>query len=179
MLMVQSAILALTRSAPNSTPRDVLCLANEVLYGNIRTRLEKDDHVTFTLLRYTTDGAIVFAGAHEDILIRRRSTGRVDCIRPPGTWLGARPDVRRVTVDSLLRLEDGDVMVLYTDGITEARNARREQFDLDRLVALVESCGEAAPEAIRDRILDAVRRWMAVQDDDISVVVARYCAPQR
>jgi PAS domain S-box-containing protein len=180
MLMLQSAILALTRASPNATPRDVLCGANEVLYDNIRTRLGKDDHVTFTLLRYKADGEIVFAGAHEDILVRRRSTGRVECIRPPGTWLGARADVRRVTVDSLLHLADGDVMVLYTDGVTEARNARREQFDLQRLVAVVEACGDEVPApAIRDRILDAVRAWMTEQSDDMSVVVARHRAPAR
>lgn len=178
MLMVQSAVLSLTRANPKSSPRDVLSLANEVLYDNIRTRLQKDDHITFTLLRYTSNGHLIFAGAHEDILVYRKATGTVDCIRPPGTWLGARHDVRRVTVDSLLQLEDGDVMVLYTDGITEARNASREQFDLHRLVALVEKLGERPVSEIRDGIMSEVRAWMSHQDDDQSVLVARYRAPK-
>jgi PAS domain S-box-containing protein len=177
MLMVQSATLAVTHANPRATPREVLCLVNEVLYDNIRTRLEKDDHVTLTLMRYTVDGSIVFAGAHEDILVWRKASRSIDCLRPPGTWLGARADIRRVTVDSLLRLEDGDLMVLYTDGITEARNAGREQFDLPRLMTLIESIADRPVESIRDAILGAVRMWMTHQDDDMSLLVVRYRAP--
>lgn len=176
MLMVQSATLALTRASPKSTPRDVLCAINEVLYDNIRSRLEKDEHITFTLFRYTKDGRVVFAGAHEDIVILRAATGKADCVRPPGTWMGARRDIRRVTVDSLLQLEDGDVVVLYTDGITEAMNDKRQMFDIDRLCKTVEACSGLSSQEICDGVMDAARAWMKVQDDDMSVVVLRYHA---
>jgi PAS domain S-box-containing protein len=173
MLMVQSATLAVTRAHPTATPRDVYCLVNEVLYDNIRTRLGKDDHVTFTLMRYKTHGSIVFAGAHEDILIWRSATGKVDVVRPPGAWLGARRDVRRVTVDSVLTLQPGDAMLLYTDGVTEAMSADRKQFDIERLVVLFESVGARSPAEIRDAVMGAVHGWMAQQLDDISVLVAK------
>jgi PAS domain S-box-containing protein len=173
MLMVQSATLAVTRAHPSATPRDVYCLVNEVLYDNIRTRLGKDDHVTFTLMRYKTDGNIVFAGAHEDILIWRSATGKVDVVRPPGAWLGARRDVRRVTVDSVLTLQPDDAMLLYTDGVTEAMNADRKQFDIERLVVLFESVGTRSPAEIRDAVMGAVQGWMTQQLDDISVLVAK------
>jgi PAS domain S-box-containing protein len=173
MLMVQSATMALTRANPTATPRDVLCLINGVLYDNIRTRLVSNEHITFTLLRYTTDGRCVFAGAHEDILVFRSRTGMVDCIRPPGTWLGARPDIRRVTVDSILTLEVGDVLLLYTDGITEAMNAERRQFDIDRLTTLLGQVGRESATVIRDRVMREVRAWMIRQDDDMSLLVAK------
>jgi PAS domain S-box-containing protein len=176
MLMLQSATMAVTRGNPDALPRDVLCLINEILYDNIRTRLQKDDYVTFTLMRYTRDGRIVFAGAHEDILVWRAATASVERIRPPGTWIGARRDIRQATVDSLLQLDEGDLVVLYTDGITEAKNARRRQFDIGRLCAVVQATGDQPVERVRDNILHAVRDWMAHQDDDMSLLVARQCA---
>jgi PAS domain S-box-containing protein len=174
MLMVQSAVSAVTRANPDATPREVLCLVNGILYDNIRKRLMTDDHVTFTLIRYRPDGRLVFAGAHEDLLIWRARTGVVERIEPPGTWLGARPDIAYATVDSSVRLEHGDVVVLYTDGITEAMDARRRQFELDRLCKIIEEKGLEPVETIRDAIIDGVREWMAVQYDDMSVLVARH-----
>jgi PAS domain S-box-containing protein len=173
MLMVQSATMALTRANPEAMPRDILCMINDVLYDNIRTRLESKEHITFTLLRYSRDGTCVFAGAHEDILVYRAATKSVDAIRPPGTWLGARQDIRRVTVDSLLKLAVGDVVLLYTDGITEAMNADRCQFDIERLTAVLATCGSESAGVIRDRILREARAWMVKQDDDMSLLVAR------
>jgi serine phosphatase RsbU (regulator of sigma subunit) len=177
MLMVQSATVALARSNPKATPRDLISAINEVLFDNIRTRLQKDDHVTFTLFRYAPNGRLTFAGAHEDIIVVRKRTGVAESIRPPGTWLGARRDIRRVTVDSILELEDGDLFVLYTDGVTEAMDRKRKQFGLDRLCAIVEKHATLTSEEIRDTIVREVRAWMHVQHDDISVFVARYRAP--
>jgi serine phosphatase RsbU (regulator of sigma subunit) len=176
MLMVQSAIAAVAHARPNATPREVVAMANDLLVGNIRERLGHDDHVTLTLLRYQREGHVVFAGAHEDMLLCRRRTRCVERVGTPGTWLGVRRAIDRVFVDSMITLEDGDLLVLYTDGVTEAMNARREQFDIDRLCALIEREQDRPPDAIRDAILAAVRGWMTVQVDDISLVVLRYTA---
>jgi PAS domain S-box-containing protein len=176
MLMVQSAMVAICRARPEATPRDVLSLLNDVLYDNIRERLGTDDHVTFTLFRYAADGRIWFAGAHEDIIIVRHRTGALETIRPPGTWLGARRNVSAVTVNSWLRLEDQDLVVIYTDGITEAMNAAREQFDLHRLCATVLEVRTRTCEEIRDHVMTSVHAWMATQSDDMSLVVIRYRA---
>lgn len=176
MLMLQSALSALTRANPTATPRELVMLLNEVLYDNIRNRLGHDDHVTFTLLKYGKDGHVTLAGAHEDILICRKRTRKIEIMRPAGTWLGARPDISRVTVDSSFNLEDGDLLVLYTDGVTEAMNAQRKQFDIERLWDSIERLQDLSPEQIRDQVLSEVRGWMAEQDDDLTLVVMRYRA---
>jgi serine phosphatase RsbU (regulator of sigma subunit) len=98
----------------------------------------------------------------------------VERIEPPGTWLGAWPDIAYATVDSSVRLEHGDLVVLYTDGITEAMDARRRQFELARLCKIIEETGLEPVETIRDAIISGVREWMAVQYDDMSVLVARH-----
>jgi sigma-B regulation protein RsbU (phosphoserine phosphatase) len=174
MLMVQSIVAALTRDRPDTTPRDVVNVLNHVLYENIRHRLENDEHVTFSLMRFTHDGKIVFAGAHEDIVVLRAS-GEVERITTPGTWLGAIADIERFTFNTEAKLEPGDVMLLYTDGITEATDVHGELFGLDRVCEVLEKHPkDAKVEEIRDDLLDKVARWTHVQQDDVTMLVIRY-----
>jgi sigma-B regulation protein RsbU (phosphoserine phosphatase) len=173
MLMVQSAMSAIVRTQPDGSPRDMLEALNEVLYDNIRKRLVHRDHVTLTLFRLEPDGRVVFSGAHEDLLLRRAGTGVIERIRTPGVWLGAKRGIRSVMVDTTLHLEDGDLMVLYTDGITEARDATGKMFDLDGLVTAVQEVADRSVEDIRDFVLARAQAHLVKQDDDMSVVVVR------
>jgi PAS domain S-box-containing protein len=173
MMMVQSAMAAVVTMRPYGSPRDMVVALNTVLYENIRRRLDARDHVTFSLFRLGEDGRVVFAGAHEDILLWRARSREMERIRTPGVWLGAKRTINDVTIDTSIFLEEGDVMVLYTDGITEARNAAGKQLELDGLVDIVESIVDRSPEEIRDHVLARTRSWMHVQHDDMTVVVVR------
>jgi sigma-B regulation protein RsbU (phosphoserine phosphatase) len=176
MLMVQSCIAALGRDDPGAAPRDLVRVLNLVLYENIRHRLGNDEHVTISVMRYHRSGRVVFAGAHEDIVICRADTGKVETIPTLGPWVGAMRDVSRTVQDEELLLRDGDVMVLYTDGVTEARSDKGEQFGLERLARQVEALHEEPVERIRDAILDEVARFAPRQDDDVTLLVLRYRA---
>ncbi len=172
MLMVQSVVAALVAKDPDASPRDAVTILNRVLFENIRHRLIKDDFVTLSLLR-VTPRRIVFSGAHEHFLVCRARTGVAESIVTPGTWLGVMPDIHRFTVDTALDLEPDDLVVLYTDGITEARNARGEQFGLDRLGAAVQRYRKEPLDEVRNGLLDEVARWRAKQDDDATLVLLR------
>lgn len=175
MLMVQSTVAALCRRSPDEAPREIVRIVNEVLYENIRHRLRKDEHVTMSILRYFRDGRFTFAGAHEDIIVCRKATGLCELFLTPGPWVGAMRDVTAVTVDSQLELRDGDVMVLYTDGVTEAMSSTQEQFGIERICAIVERELGSPVEQIRDAILGAIGTWReAPPDDDLTVVALRY-----
>jgi phosphoserine phosphatase RsbU/P len=173
MMMMQSAMAATVRALPDGTPRELLDVLNEVLFDNIRLRLRTREHVTFTLFRIDPDGRVVFAGAHEDLLIWRARWRQMDRIRTPGVWLGARRGIGNVTIDTAVTLEDGDLMVLYTDGITEARDAAGKQLELDGLIAILEQVIDRTPEEIRDHVVARTRAWMKEQLDDITIVVVR------
>ena len=174
MLMVQSALAATIGSHPDAAPAEIITRLNAVLFDNISGRLAGKEYVTLVLLRYMRDGSIVFAGAHEHILICRRRTGRVEQVATPGPWLGIDRDIRGGAVDNAARLEDGDVLVLFTDGLIEAMNDEGEQFDMPRLCGLVEAHRSELPGAIRDHVLRAVHDWMSEQADDISLLVGRF-----
>jgi len=176
MLMIQSALGALCRKLPDASPRELVLALNALLVDNVRARLGHDEHATLTLYRYTRDGALTFAGGHERALIWRAATGRCAELPAPGPWVGAKQDIAEGTVDSRARLEDGDLLVLYTDGVIEARNGAREQFGVGRLAAEIELRAAAPAAEIRDAILDAVTRFAPVTDDDITVLCARFRA---
>jgi len=74
------------------------------------------------------------------------------------------------------RLERGDVLVLYSDGVIEAANSRGEEFGEHRLIAAVESNMHTEPAQIRDRILRSVREFTGsdVLEDDQTLLTIRY-----
>jgi sigma-B regulation protein RsbU (phosphoserine phosphatase) len=173
MLMIQSVMAALTRQPEARSPRLLVSLLNRVLHDNLRKRMNRDEFATFTLLRLEADGRVTHAGAHEEIVIWRRATGRCERLPTPGTWLGAKRDISRVTVDSTFALDEGDLLVLYTDGITEAMDAQGQQFGLDRLCQAVEAAAGRTPEEVRDQVLAAAMTFAASQADDMTLVVLR------
>ena len=75
------------------------------------------------------------------------------------------------------KLEPGDVLLLYTDGVTEARGGegRRELFGLPRLGAALAEARDGTPEEILRHIRAAVRRFTAhaANDDDVTMVAVK------
>lgn len=176
MMMLQSVVSALVHSNPDAAPRDVLRTVNAVLYENVRQRLRQDEHATLSLIHYRDDGQLWFAGAHEDMLVFRAHSGRVEAVPTSGTWVGATRDIEEATQDASLRLHDGDVLVLYTDGVIEAENASGSQFGVARLIRELEYCGAGSAQLVRDHLLATVTQFMSEQRDDIALLVARYRA---
>ncbi|HKQ70948.1 MAG TPA: SpoIIE family protein phosphatase [Polyangiaceae bacterium] len=177
MLMVQSATAALTRLEHQTSPSALLAVLNEVLVDNVRARLRQDEHVTMSLVRYYAGGRIVYAGAHEEILVCRAETGRCETLRTPGPWMGVRAGAEDVLVDTDLALVQGDVLLLYTDGMIEERNEAREQFGIERLEAALVKHRTEPVTTIRDALMAEVVRFTHVAADDKSVVVIRYLGP--
>lgn len=174
MLMLQSITAALTDTSDAATPAQVLIQANRILHNNVRARMARDEHVTMTLLRFHEDGRVVFAGAHEDLLVLRARAGVCERIETEGAWLGVVADIAGSTRDHELRLEPGDSLVLYTDGVTEAVGAGHEMFGLDRLCAALEGArGRAAPEMLA-ALLASVHAFCGAPTDDVAAMVLRY-----
>ena len=175
MLQTQSATKALILQDPNRSPRDVLAAVNRVLYDNVQHRLGNSEHMTMSLIRYHDDGRFVIAGAHQSLVICRAATGRCECYSAEGTWLGLVEDIRSHTPEHSYKLEEGDLLVLYTDGITEAADAGGELFGLSRLCTEVERLHRRPTEEIRDTLIEGVARWSAKrQDDDATILIVRH-----
>jgi serine phosphatase RsbU (regulator of sigma subunit) len=89
-----------------------------------------------------------------------------------GALLGALPAVKAPEIP--VRLEPGDALVLYTDGVIEARDGDHEEFGTDRLVELVATCAGRTATAIARRIELAVLNHATGTTDDIALLVVRH-----
>ena len=174
MLMVQSSIAAVTGARPHATPAEILALCNDVVFDNVGRRLGRDEYVTLTLLRYTARGHVEFAGAHQDVLVWRAATKRVERVGTPGTWIGIREGIAPSLVNSSLDLHEGDLLVLFSDGIIEAMNDAGELYDIGRLCEAIEEVGAQHPDVIRDHVFASVRRFTPRREDDMTLLLARF-----
>jgi serine phosphatase RsbU (regulator of sigma subunit) len=177
MLMTQSAFAAYFRANPLARPDEVIRGVNDLLNEQIGVRLRDDKYVTSLLLQHTGAGRFVYAGAHEWPLVWRKATGKSEMLEAPGPWLGIKRDLDDIPVSSLA-LARGDLLCLYSDGLIEARDAKGELFDMERL-------GEALERAAHDRdslqdiaddVLQAVTEHAHEREDDWTLLLIRRAA---
>src|SRR6185295_2609819 len=155
-LLAQSAIASVTRARPDAEPGEVLQIVNDVLHDLVRVRLGLHDHMALTLLRYRDDGMVKFAGAHQEIIVRAVD-GTPRTIETTGPWLAVLPDISKHLVEGHFKLAMGETMVLFTDGVVEARVDASDMFGLERLLQIVtELPRDATAQAVRDAVFDLV-----------------------
>ena len=76
-----------------------------------------------------------------------------------------------------LKLEAGDLLVLYSDGVTEARNSDEEEFGEERLMEFLTESSALRPEEMVEALIQQVRDFSSrgKPSDDVTVVVMRRC----
>jgi serine phosphatase RsbU (regulator of sigma subunit) len=173
MLMIQSGLASLTQHDPDALPHQVLPALNRMLCENLRSRMGRDDHATLTVLRFFSDGRLTYAGAHEDIIVCTPQ-GEIRTIPTHGTWVGISESLGRDLESRTIQLGEGDLVVLYTDGIPEARR-EHTCFGMPRLLEEIERRHSQPVEAILNGIMQSVFEFCAGSpQDDATMVVLRY-----
>jgi sigma-B regulation protein RsbU (phosphoserine phosphatase) len=142
---------------------------NQQLYAT--TSAEK--YATFCLALYDEEsGTVTYtnAGHLPPILIRNGTATSLDV---NGTVVGAFPFSKYD--ESRVKLESGDLLVCYTDGITEPENEYGEMFGEERLIELVSKHAEREDTKIIETVMEAVRQWTHSPEltDDMTVLLAR------
>ncbi len=173
MMMAQTIHTTIITNA-HSSPAEVVNILNAVLYKNVHERLQADHFMTLTLLLYLGAGRFRYAGAHVDLVVYRARKKACECIDTPGVWLNFLPEISHVTNDSELTLEIGDVLVLYTDGLTEVWNKEDDMLDTQGFMNIVATHAEKTAETMRDAILADILDWCQhIKKDDMSLMVVR------
>lgn len=157
-----------------SNPRELLIKANDILKGS----LDKRNFVTAIYgVIDKNSGLLNFARAgHTPILYC--SGGKVERLQPAGVGLGL--DYSSTFASSLkemeIQLKNNDIIVCYSDGITEAKNNREEDFGYERLDFLIlKNCKKSL-----DTISNEIMKELSVfsqnhsQHDDITLVIFRW-----
>lgn len=156
-----------------SSPAQVLERINDLLFES--TSPEKFATFFFGVLDLCTH-ELVFANAGHNYPMIVRAGGEVQELVQGGLVLGIFPGTRYT--DGLARLDDGDTLFLYTDGVTEASNVQEEEFGTDRLQALLQQGLQRSVDEVVGDVLGAVREFASASDpgDDITMVVVRRAA---
>ena len=113
------------------------------------------------------------SGGHNPPLLLRTSTGESLLLEEAGPIMGILPDAQFSNTN--LTLEPGDILTLYTDGVTEQEDESGEEFSLDRLKTIVLNKESDPAAAMVTDIAEAVSTFAGTkeQSDDLTVVVAK------
>jgi serine phosphatase RsbU (regulator of sigma subunit) len=173
MMMAQTIHASITTGL-DCSPCGAVVLINQILYKNVRERLNECHFMTFTALKYLGGGRFQYAGAHLSMVVFRQKTRTCELIRTRGIYLNFKKDISRKTQNAEFHLDPGDILVLYTDGLTEVMNQDGEMLDLDGFVKMVEQYAHQEPEAMKTMIMTDVIRWCGNRRaDDMSIVIVK------
>ncbi|MEM8531218.1 MAG: GAF domain-containing SpoIIE family protein phosphatase [Chloroflexota bacterium] len=171
LFMALSRTLIRATASEGRPPHLVLEQSNRLILADSRSSL----FVTcFYAILEAQTGLLTYAdGGHNYPLLYRAATGNVEQLQALGIVLGIMPDPQ-FEYKSVI-LEPGDVLCFYTDGVTEAMNARRQLFDEQRLIEVLRRSHHLPPEQIINRVIDAVTNFAAgaPQGDDITLIVLK------
>lgn len=168
--LMMADLRALLHAAADNTasPSDALGRVNRILVRERSTSL----FATAALLLLDTDsGVLRYASAGHEPPLVARCGGGVEALEAGGPILGAFADAEFEECEA--RLEPGDALVLYTDGITDTRDADRRFFGEERLLGMVDgACGRPA-DAMVEAIMDDVRGFRGDGEpfDDLTLLV--------
>lgn len=118
-----------------------------------------------------------FARAGHNPMLLVRKNGDSEWLKPAGVGVGITKGDRFIanTDEASLKLKEGDVLVLYTDGITEMMNSSGHFYGEERLEKLVKGVREAQSQKILEIIIDKVNEFKGAekQHDDMTVIVIK------
>ncbi|PDT07113.1 SpoIIE family protein phosphatase [Rhizobium sp. M1] len=174
MLMVQSVARAL-QEAGNTDAVEFLANLNSALFKNIvRTRIDK--HLTLAFLDY--DGKdMILSGQHEEVVIVRANgeIQRIDTM-DLGIPIGLEADISDFIKTREIAFEKGDLILLHTDGVTEAENDAGELFGMERLCREALRLKDQSAEKVVSEIVATLMLFIGSQKiyDDITLLAVRH-----
>jgi sigma-B regulation protein RsbU (phosphoserine phosphatase) len=173
MAMCRSVLRSVARSSQSAAA--VLHELNRQLYPDIK----EDIFVSMAyLIARKADHELVLARAgHDAPLHYHAKDNSVVKINPPGMALGIDSGgvFNRVTGDFKVRLETGDCLILYTDGVTEALDVNGLEFGIGRLIEAIQAGAADGAPAILSRVTGDLKMFVGShpQNDDITLIAIR------
>ena len=157
-----------------NNPKDILIKANEIIKGS----LEKKNFVTaiYGIIDLTTGKVNLARAGHTPILYC--SQNKIDYLTPKGIGLGL--DYGEKFINNLKELEfylkNDDILVLYSDGITESKNKNLEDFGMERLTTVIRANCDKQIDEITNNIMKEVSMFSQdyKQHDDITLVIFKW-----
>jgi phosphoserine phosphatase RsbU/P len=161
--------------AGESDPRRFLDRLNRTMYKNIE-RTVCGKHLSLAFLDIE-DRRVTLSGQHEEVLIVRAdgAVERIDTV-DLGLPIGLEPDISPFVATRDIAFDSGDVIVLHTDGVTEAEGQNGGLFGLERLCESARRHRRGSADDLRNGIIGDLMAHIGTQKihDDITLVIIRH-----
>lgn len=160
-----------TEADPDRSLAEFMSSLNDFLFSvSLPTQF-----ATAQLFRVNGDRKVHYSNAaHPPFLLYRRAEGRAAVFEDPGNLLGAMPKME--FEERTLNVTSGDVLFVYTDGLTDRRTSAGEFYSIERIAAILEQSASKDVDFVYNAIYRDVTEFTATDDfkDDIAFVVARF-----
>lgn len=175
MTMIRTALRMEARGSHSAA--DVMARMNDFVTEDMK----KGMFVTiFYVILDSKNRIISYASAgHNPMILFRAETDETFFLNPRGFPVGiSLPDeslFRRSIDVEKIKLKKDDMLVIYTDGVTEAMNDARDQYGEDRLISLLKEHGRKSPKEFIDLLTGDIADFTRghPQNDDITVVAVK------
>lgn len=168
MSTIQATLRSLLRR--ESSILEIAGVGNELIYA---TTPASKYATAFLCAIDPPSGACRYVNCGHNAAVLLRSTGEVEMLDGPGLALGLFP--RRTHAEQTFEFRPGDVLCIYSDGVSEAQNAAEEEFEVDRLAACLKLNQRHPASTIVDCIFAAIDEFAgeAPQFDDITLMIVK------
>ncbi|WP_027158578.1 PAS domain S-box protein [Methylobacter luteus] len=172
LFMVEARSAIRTRATGSETPAETLSLLNKFLYEDLDN---SDYFITLFYLQYDIGSQqLSFANAgHPPPLLLSPSESECRQLDADGLILGVREHVD--FEEKTTTLSQGDLILLYTDGLTEAENIHGEFFGLKRVNDILIQYAQQSPQMIIEVLLEQLKQFCQTESfkDDITLMIFR------
>ncbi len=174
MMMVHTAIRALSQIETNDIEK-IFKIINKLLYDFRHKTL---DHriMTLIIMKYLGHGKFILTGQHESLLIIHpngsvRNISTLDY----GMFAGLEGDVTKYLGTLSFKIEKNDVLILYTDGLTETMNRENEEFGIDGILNAVMPVRRESADLIRSTVIRKCLEHLGNEKlrDDMSIMIIK------
>lgn len=169
MAMVKTAIYIYAQNL--FSPRRTLLEVNEILDRHLGG--EKFMSMLYLIWQAEQSTLTYSSAGHEHILLFRSGPGHIETLQSGGMLLGMSREMGKYLEEMKIPLSRGDKVLLFTDGVTEALNASRDRYGLERLKGSFSRHAVKSAEEILKAVKDDVYAFIGpyAQSDDITLVV--------
>lgn len=157
-------------------PKDFMIRSNQAL----RYCLERGSFISATYFVVDSQARRIYyaRAGHCPVLFYKASTGKASFLSDKGAALGMvrSKDYCHHVENNEIAYEAGDVMVLFTDGITEAKNPRGEEFGQDRLKETIEEVIARSPREIQEPLINQLYTYTGTEEinDDYTTMIVKF-----
>ena len=162
--LAAAVVMAIVQTVLHVHPAGIATPAGLLMYGNRQLCSSRIGGLVTAFLGIYEPASrrLTYASAgHPPPLLRRTADGTISALDGVGSYpLGI--DASETFQEASVELVRGDILLLYTDGITDARRTAADLFGVDRLTRVLRDGGDRPAELI-DRLREAVRRTCTVK----------------